>query len=43
MPDLLIAAISFSLAQVALGLALLLRQPGWGIRVSMTRNPGCRR
>jgi len=32
MPDLLIAAISFSLAQVALGLALLLRQPGWGIR-----------
>ncbi|MDJ0879503.1 MAG: helix-turn-helix domain-containing protein [Halieaceae bacterium] len=32
MPDLLIAAISFSLSQVALGLALLLRQPGWGIR-----------
>ncbi len=32
MPDLLIAAISFSFAQVALGLALLLRQPGWGIR-----------
>ncbi|MEE4193171.1 MAG: helix-turn-helix domain-containing protein [Halieaceae bacterium] len=32
MPDLLIAAISFSLAQVGLGLALLLRQPGWGIR-----------
>ncbi len=32
MPDLLIAALSFSLAQVALGLALLLRQPGWGIR-----------
>ncbi len=32
MPDLLIAAISFSLSQVALGVALLLRQPRWGIR-----------
>ena len=32
MPDLLIAAISFSLSQVLLGLLLLLRQDGMGIR-----------
>ncbi len=32
MPDLLVAALGFSLSQVLLGLLLLLRQPDWGLR-----------